>query len=131
MTRLDDLFSFQQTALRVRAQKQVLIASNIANADTPNYKAKQLDFARALEQALGSRTGRTGLNQTAAAHLAGNTTANATLEATREPDVAGQDGNNVNVDHERGAFMDNALRYEASVNIVNGQVKKLLSVLQG
>lgn len=127
MTRLDDAFRFQEAALRVRSQKQELIASNIANADTPNYKAKDVDFATALRDALG--TGN-GLAKTMQGHLSGQTGRISNSEKSAQSSV-GRDGNGVNLDRERGAFMDNALRYEASVNMVNGQVKSLLSVIQG
>ena len=127
MTRLDDAFRFQEAALRVRSQRQELIASNIANADTPNYKAKSMDFASALRDALGSGT---GLTKTAGGHLSANSgrISNSEKSAQSSP---GRDGNGVNLDRERAAFIDNALRYEASVNEVNGKVKSLLSVIQG
>jgi flagellar basal-body rod protein FlgB len=51
--KLDEEFRFQETALRLRAQRQQLLASNIANADTPHYKARDVDFAKALQNALG------------------------------------------------------------------------------
>jgi len=56
MNKIDALFSFQQTALNVRVQRQELLAANIANADTPNYKARDIDFAATLKEALGSAT---------------------------------------------------------------------------
>jgi flagellar basal-body rod protein FlgB len=127
MTRLDDAFRFQEAALRVRSQRQELIASNIANADTPNYKAKDMDFASALRDALGSGA---GLTKTSGAHFAANSGRVSSPDKTSQSSV-GRDGNGVNLDRERGAFIDNALRYEASVNMVNGQVKSLLSVIQG
>ncbi|OHC90606.1 MAG: flagellar basal-body rod protein FlgB, partial [Sideroxydans sp. RIFOXYD2_FULL_59_7] len=51
--RIDEMFQFHQVALNLRAARQELIASNIANADTPNYKAKDIDFSSALKGALG------------------------------------------------------------------------------
>jgi flagellar basal-body rod protein FlgB len=53
MNQLDSLFNFQQTALRVRGQRQELLAANIANADTPNYKARDISFADTMKNAMG------------------------------------------------------------------------------
>ena len=61
MNKLDALFNFQQTALNVRAQRQELLAANIANADTPNYKARDIDFASTLKHALGTTSAATGM----------------------------------------------------------------------
>lgn len=129
MTRLDDTLRFHETALRIRSQRQEHIASNIANADTPNYKPKDIDFAQAMQAALGG-SGSGGLAKTSAAHLssAGHKTAGSVQASSAQ---VSRDGNAVNLDQERGAFIDNALRYEAGVSMVNGRLKSLMSVIQG
>lgn len=132
--KLDEALRFQQTALRLRAERQQTLASNIANADTPNYKARDIDFNSALKQAMGGGAPtQTPLAKTSAAHLGspvGATASGAPLlyRTTAQGNV---DGNTVDMDAERNQFTDNALRYEAGVTFINGQIKKLLTAIQG
>jgi flagellar basal-body rod protein FlgB len=154
--KLDEAFRFHQTALSLRAERQQVLASNIANADTPNYKARDVDFNAALKQALGpgavpatataaaaaSGSGKAAANplavaltRTSTAHLAGNagkTTANGAQMMYRQTAVQGNvDGNTVDMDVERNQFTDNALRYEAGVTFASGQIKTLLTAVTG
>ena len=115
--RLDDYFGFHQRALALRAQRQQLLASNIANADTPDFKARDIDFRPALQAA------------TASAGAAMSPHAAPLLY--RLPRQDSIDGNTVELDSERAQFADNALRYEASLSAVDGKIKSLLAVLQG
>ncbi|PXX46529.1 flagellar basal body rod protein FlgB [Undibacterium pigrum] len=131
--KLDDYFRFHETALSVRGQRQQLLASNIANADTPNYKARDVDFARALSNALGQNLTQspTVLNKTASQHI-DTPGAIGGVAAQYRPTVQGSvDGNTVDMDVERNQFTDNALRYEASLTIINMQIKGLLAAIQG
>ncbi len=133
--KLDEALQFQQTALRLRAERQQVLASNIANADTPNYKARDIDFNSALKQAMaGGTTAPAPLATTSPAHLAG-TSAGVTpggapllYRTVRQGSV---DGNTVDMDMERNQFTDNALRYEAGVTFVSTQLKNLLAAIQG
>src|SRR5512143_1066988 len=73
LNRLDEMLNFHQQALRIRDQRQQVVASNIANADTPNYKARDLDFKAALQGALrGAGASGVALATTEPGHLAGN-----------------------------------------------------------
>jgi flagellar basal-body rod protein FlgB len=132
--KLDEALRFQQTALRLRSERQQTLASNIANADTPNYKARDIDFNSALKQAMGGGAPtQTPLVKTSASHLGG--TAGATASGApllyRTTAQGNVDGNTVDMDVERNQFTDNALRYEAGVTFINGQIKKLLTAIQG
>jgi flagellar basal-body rod protein FlgB len=130
-SRIDDMFRLHQTALNLRAARQELIASNIANADTPNYKAKDIDFANALQGALTGSGGK--LTTTAPGHLAG-AAGESVMGAPvmyRKPVQPSADGNTVDMDVERAQFADNALRYEASVRFVSDKAKEVLAALQG
>lgn len=140
--KLDQTLSFHQTALRIRAQRQELIAANIANADTPNFKARDVDFAAAFKQALSAAAGNVGaagssLKQTAAGHMAAQPPAEVLNAAYAggvqfRGEIQGSvDGNTVDMDVERNQFADNAVRYEASLIMLNGQLKKLMSAIQG
>jgi flagellar basal-body rod protein FlgB len=135
MNKLDAAFNFHQTALRVRNQRQEILASNIANADTPNYKARDIDFKSAMSQALsGGASNSGGLNTTDSQQL--NASPNQGWAGNQEPlfrpVIQGAvDGNTVDMDVERNQFVDNSLRYEASITMMNGQIKKLLSAITG
>jgi len=131
--RIDELFQFHQTALNLRAARQELLASNIANADTPNYKARDIDFARALQGALQGEGVRLPLAGTSAAHLqgdAGETVMGAPVQY-RIPTQPSADGNTVEMDTERAQFADNALRYEVSVRFISDKARDVLTALQG
>ena len=128
----DQLFGFQETALQLRAQRQQLIASNIANADTPGYKARDIDFRAALDSAQGGRTVASGLARTSARHLTGAAGGVAAAPALYRATVqASIDGNTVDMDVERAHFADNALRYEANLTFISGQIKTMLAAIQG
>ncbi len=130
---IDQMFQFQQTALNLRAARQELLASNIANADTPNYKAKDIDFASALQGALSGSGQKLQVAETSPQHLAG-ATGGGVMGAPvmyRKPLQPSADGNTVDMDVERAQFADNALRYEASVTFVSADVKNVLAALQG
>ncbi len=129
--KLDEFFRFQEAALSVRGQRQQLLASNIANADTPNYKAKDVDFSAALTNALSQSQSASALNKTAAQHIDAPGTV-AGVAAQYRPTIQGSvDGNTVDMDVERNQFADNALRYEASLTIISMQVKGMLAAIQG
>ncbi|MDZ4200600.1 MAG: flagellar basal body rod protein FlgB [Gallionella sp.] len=133
VSKLDDLTRFHQTALSLRAARQELLASNIANADTPNYKARDVDFAAALRNALAGTSSELPVMKTSQQHLEGNA-GGAIMGAPvmyRKPVQPSADGNTVDMDVERVQFADNALRYEASVRFVSQQFKSMLSAIQG
>lgn len=134
LNRLDDMLSFHTQALRVRDQRQQVLASNIANADTPNYKARDLDFKSALQGALNGAgsSGGTALATTAPGHLAGNPGQAAdTGLLYRTPAQGSVDGNTVDMDAERAAFADNTVHYEFNLTRISQQIKGMLAVIQG
>ena len=131
--KIDSMFQFNQAALNLRAARQELIAANIANADTPNYKARDINFASALKSALGGSATKLPLTTTAANHL-GEASGESVLGSPvlyRKVIQPSADGNTVDMDVERAQFVDNAVRYEASVKFVSDQTKDVLAALQG
>jgi flagellar basal-body rod protein FlgB len=132
--KVDNLLDFHATVLRLRADRQQLLASNIANADTPNYKARDIEFSSALKGAL-TRSGRAPgeLAKTSAVHLSGVSKAGSVSTSTlyRTEQQGSVDGNTVDMDVERNQFTDNAIRYDASLTMINAQIKSLLAALQG
>ena len=143
LNKLDAELSFHQTSLRVRGQRQELIAANIANADTPNFKARDLDFAAAMQQAMNQNASSqtlTNANQiakTSDKHFNALPTTHLQMasgagEPLYRPIIQGSvDGNTVDMDVERNQFVDNGIRYEASLTMINGQLKKMLAAIQG
>ena len=135
--KLDQAMQFNEAALSLRGQRQQILSSNIANADTPNYKARDIDFSRALQGAMGrgATAAAPALAATAGAHLpARGTSATGGLDAAlmyRKPLQPSIDGNTVEMDTERNQFADNAIRYEASLTFLSGQIKGLLAAIQG
>ena len=129
---LDKLFQFHQNALNVRAFRQQLLASNIANADTPGYKARDIDFAAALREASsGSAASAATLRTSSERHLAGVTRdepAAVLFRSVQQPSI---DGNTVDMDVERNRFAENAVHYDANLSFLTGQIKLLLAALQG
>ena len=128
--KLDDAMDFQAQALKLRSYRQQLLASNIANGDTPHYKAVDIDFASALKNA--SQNTPQSLAATSPAHIAssGRDPAGARLQfrGVSQPSV---DGNTVDLDVERAKFADNAVRYEAAVRFLSGQIHDLSSAIKG
>ena len=133
VNKLDDVMRFHQTALSLRAARQELLASNIANADTPNYKARDVNFATALQNALAGTSTKLPTVQTSPMHLEGNTGSSISGAPVmfRRPVQPSADGNTVDMDVERAQFADNALRYEASVKFISEEMKNMLAAIQG
>ncbi len=132
-SQLDKALSFHQTALNVQAQRQQLLASNIANADTPHYKARDIDFRAALSGALGrGGFGPLALKTTSTGHLpdGGSLPAEGFI-GYRQELQSSVDGNTVNMDVERGAIAENAIHYEASLVFINRLVSGMRRAISG
>ncbi len=129
---IDRALSFQQQALGLRAHRQQVLAGNIANADTPHYKARDFDFSTALKNAMAGRaSGDLTLTTTSVRHLTGGGDAGAPSLLYRKETQSSVDGNTVDMDIERAKFAENAVHYEAGVTFISGKFKTLLSAVQG
>lgn len=131
-SRLTDTLNFQAQALTLRSERQRLLASNIANADTPGYQAREMNFAQALREATGQTPPPLGLAATAAGHLSPPTGA-ATAEGLTYATAAqtNLDGNSVDMDRERASFADNSVKYEATLRFINSGVRTMLDAIKG
>jgi len=137
LNRLTDSLDFQGQALQLRSERQRLIASNIANADTPGYIARDMDFAKTLKAATGALPAAGALSTSHAGHLGIGGAAGATgakvagdlLYAT--PSQTNLDRNTVDMDRERASFADNAIKYEATLRFINSNVRTSLSAITG
>ncbi|MDX1500246.1 MAG: flagellar basal body rod protein FlgB [Woeseiaceae bacterium] len=124
-----DSLALHEASLKFRAHRNEVLSSNIANADTPNYKARDLDFATALAKVRGTGV---GLLQTSALHLGGPGSARSDGDLKyRIPTQPTLDGNTVETDVEQAAFAENALQYRASLSFVDSALKSLRFAIKG
>ena len=129
--KLDSTFRFYQDAANLRAHRQQLIASNIANADTPQYKARDINFNTALQGALTGSKAVT-LAASTARHIAPDTGISGGAPLLYRSDVQGSvDGNTVDMDVERSQFAENAIHYEANITFLNNQIRMMMAAIQG
>ncbi|CAG1012577.1 Flagellar basal body rod protein FlgB [Burkholderiaceae bacterium] len=132
MNRLTNNIDFHGQALALRAERQRLIASNIANADTPGYVARDMDFSQALKEATGALQPARALATSQPGHIAGAPGARSEpnlLYAT--PSQTNLDRNTVDMDRERANFVDNSVKYEATLRFINGGVRTMLDAIRG
>ena len=143
LNRLTDTLDFQAQALSLRSERQRLIASNIANADTPGYVAREMNFAQALRDATGATGSGGGMQQATAlrtsqpGHIAiGASTSASSAGSDRTllyaaPSQTNLDRNTVDMDRERASFADNTVKYEATLRFIGANVRTTLSAITG
>lgn len=126
---LDKAFSLHEAGMVLRSQRAEIIASNIANSDTPGYKAKDMDFKKAMQAAVSQQ--KQGMSSTHEKHFntGGHSINDAQYRIPDQPDTG--DGNTVNVQMERNLYLKNSLEYQASVQFLNGRVKGLKKAISG
>jgi flagellar basal-body rod protein FlgB len=144
---IDRALSVFDDALALRAKRGEVLASNLVNADTPNYKARDFDFQVAFDRAT-TGSSSSGLERTHQNHTSGRPLAVDTTHANHlalvRPDLSSSvemayripaqdslDGNTVDVEHEKVAFAENALHYQAAVKFLNSKITSLKDILKG
>ncbi|MEY8710134.1 flagellar basal-body rod protein FlgB [Mangrovibacter phragmitis] len=134
LDKLDAALRFGQEALNLRAQRQEILAGNIANADTPGYQARDIDFSSELKKVMDRGRAAEGglpLTLTSSRHIAAETSSSPSVDLMyRIPDQPAADGNTVDMNRERTAFADNSLKYQMDITALTGQIKSMMSVLQ-
>lgn len=129
---LTKTLDFNAAALLLRSERGRVLAGNLANADTPNFKARDFDFRQALENATGLQRAATSPARTNPGHLVPNGLGSGAPSLQyRTPPQTALDGNSVDMDLERAAFADNTVRYEASLRFLNGQIRTLTLAING
>ena len=126
IAKLTEGLDFHGQALLLRAERQRLIAGNIANADTPGFKARDFDFASALRAATGQATAGTAIARDIL-------TPGGRVEPTLRyalPSQTHLDNNTVDMDRERAAFADNAVKYESTLRFINGSLRTLQDAMK-
>lgn len=129
---LDKTFGIHQQALLVREKRAEILASNIANGDTPNYKARDIDFKQILNQyQTGAMSGK--LSSTHPRHFSGGAQISGQGYELqyRQPMHASLDGNTVDAQTEKAEFAQNALQYQVSLEFLSGKIKNLQKALKG
>ena len=133
----------QGRVLELLAQRQQVLAGNIANADTPGYVAREFDFSQALSQATGQRSAGTSPLAPSAVRLSSGHAGHMGLDgkpagANADPALTyatnaqtNLDSNTVDMNRERASFVDNTVRYEATLRFINGTVRTLNTAITG
>jgi flagellar basal-body rod protein FlgB len=125
---MESILGVHEAALLHRAKRMEVLAANLANADTPNYLARDIDFATVLdEQFVGART----LKTTTPKHIDAVTFAPRERLLYRVPHQPAQDGNTVEADLELARYAENAVSYQASLLFATGKISTLRTALTG
>lgn len=112
----DSLFGIHGAALRLRSQRLEMLASNIANAATPNYKARDIDFDKALKLATSGQSADEAIDRTV---------------AYRVPISPSLDGNTVELSTEQTLFAENAVQYRTTLSFLEGRIATITRALKG
>lgn len=126
MSLLRDPFGIHADALTIRSMRSTVLAANIANADTPNYKARDLDFKSLLSSGAKGQ-----LNTSDRQHIQSAFGAEGGDLLYRIPTNPSLDGNTVEIDTEQGLYADNAMRYQATLTFLNSRIKGIKTALRG
>ncbi|MDH5432588.1 MAG: flagellar basal body rod protein FlgB [Gammaproteobacteria bacterium] len=125
-------FGIHETALNLRAKRAEVLANNMANADTPDFKARDIDFSKALLMAQSQTSDSNSLNRTHDKHIdsmSGTEMTDLLYRIPVQPDTG--DGNSVDVQVEQAKFAENAMQYQTTLRFLNGKIKGLLLAIKG
>ena len=125
----DKAFGIHQYTIGARAQRAEVLSNNIANADTPGYKAQDLDFSAALRQAQSGQS--FGLARTNELHMRSDVNMSGALKYRTPNQADTGDGNTVDIQQERSNFLENGLQYQASLEFLNSRISGLLKAIKG
>ncbi|WP_019556749.1 flagellar basal body rod protein FlgB [Thiomicrorhabdus arctica] len=132
----ESIFGIHESALKIREQRAEILANNLANADTPNFKARDLDFRSALQDA-SSGTNRfetSAMAKTNSRHIDGDANSFASTSSYlmyRQPTQPSLDGNTVESHIEKAKFMENGMQQTATLEFLNGKITGLRSAIRG
>lgn len=126
---LDRLTALHHRAVNVRNDRMELISGNLANQNTPGYKARDINFQEAMKSA--SYQQKLSLDRTTGAHIKGHMVGNNEIafRVPTQPDTG--DGNTVEAQIERNIFLENGLRYQASLQFLDGKLKGIKKAITG
>lgn len=127
----DNALGIHQYTMGIRTERAEILSSNLANADTPGYKAKDVDFKQALSDAQSNLSRRQNLARTHEKHfdVGSSLSSGVKYRVPLQPDTG--DGNTVDVQVERNKFLQNGMEYQASVQFLSSKFKGLTKALKG
>ena len=126
----DKAFGVHEAALSIRAKRAEVLANNLANSDTPNFKARDIDFTTALQQARVTQT--SALKRTHEGHVdsqIGRDIPGLSYRVPFQPDTG--DGNSVDAQIEQAKYAENAMQYQTTLRFLDGKIKGLMSAIKG
>lgn len=125
-------FGIHDDALTLRSERATVLANNIANADTPGYQARDIDFHQVLKSMTGQPGGSLAMSSTSNGHANGLLNADSInglqYRAAVQPSI---DGNTVDLQKERTEFTRNTMEYNSSFTFVNGRIRGLMNAIRG
>jgi len=127
----DKALGIHPQALELRVQRAELMANNLANADTPGFKARDIDFKAALAEQSSRMDGQLGMSATRAGHISNQSEMGKAEVLYRNPIQPSLDGNTVDTQQELAEFTKNVLDYQTSFQFLNGKFKSLSKALKG
>ena len=125
---VNDIFGLSGQALKLTEDRATLLTTNLVNASTPHYKAKDIDFGHALKAA-NNGTGFS-LDRTNAGHIAPHSELSGTQTLYRVPNQQSLDGNTVDDEIERKNFIENALHYQVNLTFVQNKTSELMKAIK-
>ncbi len=127
---MTSIFGIHEQALRIEAKRAEILASNMANADTPGFKARDLDFKAILQSNMDNQS-MSGMTTTNSVHLAGQPTADTMQLKYRTALQDSFDGNTVDTHIEQAQYSENAMHYMTTLNFINGRAQTIMNALKG
>ena len=129
---MDKIFGIHERALTLQARRAEVLSTNLANANTPGYKARDVDFASILGEMSGNQSGDLKMAATNAGHMNSATENADTVDLKyRIPFEPSPDGNSVETYREHAEFLENAIRYQTTLTVLGGRIRSLMSALRG
>ena len=132
----ESIFGIHEQALQIRTKRAELLANNLANADTPNFKAKDIDFRKAMQDASGEMKSpyQSEMKKTNPGHIDGDSNGFSSTSQYlmyRQSTQPSLDGNTVETHIEKAQFMENAMQQEATLEFINGKISGIRGALRG
>ena len=127
---IDKVFGVHENAMHLQGRRAQLLAQNLANSDTPGYKAKDIDFKQALKSVANGNM-QTPLKATQSGHIQPKGFFMGVESMYRQPTQSSLDGNTVEPHVEMGEFTENSMRYLMTLRFMSGKINGMLSAIRG
>lgn len=131
MSVIDRAFSIHDDAMQLRSRRSSILAANIANADTPDYKARDMDFSAMMKLAQSGQDSNFKMSRTNERHLSATMVQGDPNIKYRNPLQASLDGNTVDMHAEQARFSQNAVQYQTSLTMLNSKISGLKLAIKG